>query len=74
MIEVPTPAGVVFALIPSTNPVATVFFKIRRDGAIVGASIDHGYRSRREQGGASDYGISRHRGLLQVPGIPGFQM
>jgi acyl-CoA reductase-like NAD-dependent aldehyde dehydrogenase len=26
MIEVPKPAGVVFALIPSTNPVATVFF------------------------------------------------
>ena len=27
MVEVPRPAGVVFALTPSTNPVATVFFK-----------------------------------------------
>jgi acetaldehyde dehydrogenase/alcohol dehydrogenase len=28
IVEVPRPAGVVFALTPSTNPVATVFFKI----------------------------------------------
>ena len=28
MVEVPRPAGVVFALTPSTNPVATVYFKI----------------------------------------------
>lgn len=28
IVEVPKPAGVIFALTPSTNPVATVFFKI----------------------------------------------
>lgn len=28
IVEIPRPAGVVFALTPSTNPVATVFFKI----------------------------------------------
>lgn len=28
IVEVPKPAGVVFALIPSTNPVSTVFYKI----------------------------------------------
>jgi acetaldehyde dehydrogenase/alcohol dehydrogenase len=42
MIEVPKPAGVVFALIPSTNPVATVFFKIllclmTRNAVVIGA-------------------------------------
>ncbi|GAB5467818.1 MAG: aldehyde dehydrogenase family protein [Rhodospirillales bacterium] len=28
MVEIPRPAGVVFALAPSTNPIATVYFKI----------------------------------------------
>ncbi|WP_108881570.1 aldehyde dehydrogenase family protein [Anderseniella sp. Alg231-50] len=28
LVEIPRPAGVVFALIPSTNPVATVYFKV----------------------------------------------
>ena len=28
LIEIPRPAGVVFALVPSTNPVATVYFKV----------------------------------------------
>src|SRR5699024_10248284 len=28
IVEVPRPAGVVFALAPATNPIATVFFKI----------------------------------------------
>ncbi len=28
IIELPKPAGVIFALIPSTNPVATVYFKV----------------------------------------------
>ena len=28
IVEVPRPAGVVFALVPSTNPIATVYFKI----------------------------------------------
>ena len=28
IVEVPRPAGVVFALTPSTNPVSTVYFKI----------------------------------------------
>lgn len=28
IIEIPRPAGVVFALVPSTNPVSTVYFKI----------------------------------------------
>lgn len=27
-IEIPRPAGVVFALVPSTNPIATVYFKV----------------------------------------------
>ncbi|RMD62484.1 MAG: aldehyde dehydrogenase family protein [Alphaproteobacteria bacterium] len=28
IVEVPRPAGVVFALVPSTNPIATVYFKV----------------------------------------------
>ena len=28
LVEIPRPAGVVFALVPSTNPVATVYFKV----------------------------------------------
>lgn len=28
MVEIPRPAGVIFALAPSTNPIATVYFKI----------------------------------------------
>ena len=28
LIEIPRPAGVVFALVPSTNPVATLYFKV----------------------------------------------
>ena len=28
IIEIPKPAGVVFALVPSTNPIATVYFKV----------------------------------------------
>ena len=28
LIEIPRPAGVVFALVPSTNPIATVYFKV----------------------------------------------
>ena len=28
IVEIPKPAGVVFALVPSTNPIATVYFKI----------------------------------------------
>ena len=28
IVEIPKPAGVVFALVPSTNPVATVYFKV----------------------------------------------
>lgn len=41
-VEVPRPAGVVFALTPSTNPVATVYFKIllclmTRNAVVVGA-------------------------------------
>ena len=42
IVEVPKPAGVVFALTPSTNPVATVFFKIilcllTRNAVVIGA-------------------------------------
>ena len=28
IVEIPKPAGVVFALVPSTNPIATVYFKV----------------------------------------------
>ena len=28
LVEIPRPAGVVFALVPSTNPIATVYFKV----------------------------------------------
>jgi len=28
IIEIPRPAGVVFALVPSTNPIATIYFKV----------------------------------------------
>jgi acyl-CoA reductase-like NAD-dependent aldehyde dehydrogenase len=28
LIEIPKPAGVIFALVPSTNPIATIYFKV----------------------------------------------
>ena len=28
LVEIPKPAGVIFALVPSTNPIATVYFKV----------------------------------------------
>lgn len=42
IVEVPRPAGVVFALTPSTNPVATVYFKVllclmTRNAIVIGA-------------------------------------
>ncbi len=42
IVEVPKPAGVIFALTPSTNPIATVFFKIvlcllTRNSIVLGA-------------------------------------
>ena len=42
IVEVPKPAGVVFALVPSTNPVSTLFFKVvlcllTRNAVVLGA-------------------------------------
>src|SRR5690349_23873449 len=31
IVELPRPAGVVLALTPSTNPIATVYFKVRSE-------------------------------------------
>ncbi len=77
MVEVPKPAGVVFALTPSTNPVATVFFKVilcllTRNAIVIGAhpkAIDCCTQATRIMAEAAE-NAGAPKGLIQIVPAP----
>ncbi len=81
IIEVPKPAGVVFALTPSTNPVATIFFKIllcllTRNAIVLGphpAAIGCGLDAARTMGEAAEK-AGAPRGTVQVVPAPNLEL
>jgi acyl-CoA reductase-like NAD-dependent aldehyde dehydrogenase len=81
MVEVPKPAGVVFALTPSTNPVATIFFKIllcllTRNAVVIGAhpkAIDCCTQATRIMAEAAE-AAGAPRGLIQIVPEPNLEV
>ena len=80
-IEIPRPAGVVFALVPSTNPIATVYFKVllallTRNAIVISphpAACESCIDATRELAGAAEE-AGAPEGVVQVLEEPGLAL